>query len=168
MNPYREFVSNYARLVRDGKAFPLGGFAPLSPGALPDDAPKALIFSPHPDDECIIGGLALRLLRETGMRVVNVAVTRGSNRERQAARWQELKNACDWIGFGLEATAPGGLEKINPTTRANDQQHWVGAVKAIATALAKHQPRAVFFPHELDWNSTHIGTHLLVMDALKT
>ena len=27
----------------------------------PPDAPRALIFSPHPDDECIIGGLALRL-----------------------------------------------------------------------------------------------------------
>ena len=24
----------------------------------------------------------------------------------------------------------------------------------------------MFFPHETDWNSTHIGTHHLVMDAL--
>jgi hypothetical protein len=24
----------------------------------------------------------------------------------------------------------------------------------------------VFFPHERDWNSTHIGTHYLVVDAL--
>jgi len=102
------------------------------------------------------------------MRIINVAVTQGSNRERQAARWQELKNACDWIGFGLEATASGGLEKINLKARAQDPQHWAGAVKAIAALLAKHQPRAIFFPHELDWNSTHIGTHLVVLDALKT
>jgi LmbE family N-acetylglucosaminyl deacetylase len=37
-----------------------------------------LIFSPHPDDECIIGGLALRLLREAKWNVINVAVTLGS------------------------------------------------------------------------------------------
>ena len=41
-------------------------------------------------------------------------------------------------------------------------------MNVISTSLAKHQPRVIFFPHELDWNSTHVGTHLLVMDALKS
>ncbi|MGH7953091.1 MAG: PIG-L deacetylase family protein, partial [Limisphaerales bacterium] len=131
-------------------------------------APVALIFSPHPDDECIIGGLALRWLREAGMRVSVVAVTLGSNKKRQQPRLQELKNACDWLGFELEQTAPAGLEKINPKTRADDPVHWNNAVKIIAASLIKNQPRAIFFPHELDWNSTHIGTYFLVMDALKT
>ena len=36
----------------------------------------------------------------------------------------------------------------------------------IARILASHQPEVVFFPHEADWNSTHIGTHYLVADAL--
>lgn len=102
------------------------------------------------------------------MRVVNVAVTQGSNRNRQQARLLELKNACNWIGFGLEQTAPNGLERINPTTRINDPQHWAAAVQAITTSLTKHQPRAIFVPHELDWNSTHIGTHFLVMDSLRS
>ena len=168
MHPYQPFVAAFVRLMNDGKSLPLGGFpAPqkIQPAA---NAPTALIFSPHPDDECIIGGLALRLLREARMRVVNIAVTQGSNRERQAARWQELKNACDWIGFGLEPTAPNGLEKINPQTRQNDPRHWAGAVNLIAATLAQNQPRVIFLPHEADWNSTHIGTHFLVMDALKT
>ena len=39
-------------------------------------------------------------------------------------------------------------------------------MKIIASCLLAYRPRAVFFPHELDWNSTHIGTHFLVMDAL--
>lgn len=168
MNPYREFAASFARLVADGKSLPLGNMPRPSRPALAADAPAALIFSPHPDDECIIGGLALRLMREAGMRVINVAVTQGSNKERQSGRLQELKNACDWIGFGLEQTAPNGLEKITPKTRANEPQHWVAAVKVIAASLAKNQPRVIFFPHELDWNSSHIGTHFLVMDALKT
>jgi hypothetical protein len=107
-------------------------------------------------------------MRDAGMRVINVAVTQGSNKERQPGRLLELKNACDWIGFALEQTAPNGLEKINPKTRANDPQHWAAAVKVIAASLAANQPRAIFLPHELDWNSSHIGTHFLVLDALKT
>jgi len=168
MNPYREFVSSFARLFAEGKSLPPGGIPPRKQTAPAPNAPVALIFSPHPDDECITGGFALRLMREGGMRVVNVAVTLGSNKERQPARLRELKNACDWLGFALEQTAPNGLEKINSQTRANDPAHWKAAVKIIAALLVKHQPRAIFFPHKLDFNSAHIGTHFLVMDALKT
>jgi hypothetical protein len=81
---------------------------------------------------------------------------------------RELKNACGFLGFELEMAAPNGLEKINPETHTKNPAHWKAAVKIIAASLAKHQPRAIFFPHELDWNLTHIGTHLLVMDAMKT
>ena len=111
------------------KALPLGGIrANRFPRCQPN-AQTALIFSPHPDDECIIGGFALRLMREAGMRVINVAVTHGSNKERQPGRLQELKNACEWIGFELEQAAPNGLEKITPKTRTGDPQHWAQAVK---------------------------------------
>ena len=166
MTPYHEFVSALARLVRDGKSLPLGGFANPSRPAAVAAAPVALIFSPHPDDECIIGGLALRLQREAGFRVVNVAVTQGSNKSRQAERWEELRAACDYIGFELVATVPGGLEKIGPTTRESDRNRWQAAVEVIAAILREHAPRVILFPHDADWNSTHIGTHHLVMDAL--
>ena len=86
MNPYLRYVSELGRLIREGKQFPLGGFPKPSRAAVASDAPVALIFSPHPDDECINGGLALRLRREAGMRVVNVAVTLGSNEARRAGR----------------------------------------------------------------------------------
>ena len=36
----------------------------------------------------------------------------------------------------------------------------------IAGILAEQQPAVVFFPHDTDWNSTHIGTHHLLVDAL--
>jgi len=167
-NPYRKFVSDFSRAVAEGKSLPLGQIPANNNSPPPPSAPKVLIFSPHPDDECIIGGLALRLQRETGLRVINVAVTQGSNKERQEGRLRELKNACSWLGFELEQTAPRGLEMINPKTRANQPQHWNAAVQTIAACLTKHQPRVIFFPHEFDWNSTHIGTHFLVMDALKS
>jgi LmbE family N-acetylglucosaminyl deacetylase len=167
-NPYRKFVFEYSRAMAEGKSLPLGGIPPHGKPKPAPDAPTVLIFSPHPDDECIIGGLALRLQREAGMRAINVAVTQGSNKQRQEGRLRELKNACDWLGFELEQTGPHGLEAINPKTRANQPEHWAAAVKVIAASLSKNQPRAILFPHDLDWNSTHIGTHLLVMDALKS
>jgi len=168
MNPYLHFVSEYARFAQEGRTYQLGASAPLPRPQIAPDAPKVLLFSPHPDDEVIVGGLALRLLREAKWNVINVAVTQGSNKERQSARLQELKACCDCIGFGLEQTASNGLEKVSVTTRERDPALWAQSVRAIAALLAKHQPRLILFPHDLDWNSTHIGTHFLVMDALRS
>ena len=166
MNPYQRYVSEIARLATDGRTFPLGGFPRPARPPLAPDAPRALIFSPHPDDECIIGGLALRLMRESGMRVVNVAVTQGSNKARQAERLQELAAACDYLGFDVDNIAPDGLDNITVRTRSGDTAQWRTSVERIAAILAKQQPDVIFFPHDADWNSTHIGTHHLVMDAL--
>jgi LmbE family N-acetylglucosaminyl deacetylase len=168
MNSYHQLVAEYARLVREGKQLPLGGFPPAPRPAVPADAPKALIFAPHPDDECITGGLALRLLREARFRVVNVAVTQGSNPARQAERLVELQNACAFLGFELIQTRPNGLEHVTARTRAQSRDDWRAMIKIITDILAAQRPRVIFFPHERDWNGTHIGTHFLVADALTT
>jgi LmbE family N-acetylglucosaminyl deacetylase len=164
MHPYRAYVEEYIRLMKEGSSLPLGGMTD-SP-ASERKGPTVLIFSPHPDDECIIGALPLRLMRQCGMNVINVAVTQGSNRERQSARWEELSAACRFLGFGLVATRENGLERINPGTRQDDPEHWQKAVGIIRAILEEHRPGVVFCPHDDDWNSTHIGTHYLVMDAL--
>lgn len=166
MEPYQHYVSAIARFAREAKHVPLGGFAALPRLHLPPDAPRALIFAPHPDDECLVGGLALRLRREEGMRVMDVAVTQGSNKVRQGPRWAELSAACEYIGFELIGTRPGGLENINPGTRTHDPAQWTRSVDVIAEILTRQQPAVVFVPHDGDWNSTHIGTHYVVMDAL--
>src|SRR6266446_5053938 len=155
MNPYHRFVTESARLLHEAASYPLGGLPSLPRPEIAPDAPKALFFAPHPDDECIVGGLALRLMREARMNLVNVAVTQGSKKERQAERFRELQNACKYIGFGLIATDPNGLEKVNVKTRLQDPRHWSECVKVIADILATNQPRVIFFPHEHDWNSTH-------------
>jgi N-acetylglucosamine malate deacetylase 1 len=167
LNPYRHFVSEFARVAREGQKYPLGGFAP-SPRRNPSkNAPVAIFFSPHPDDESIGGGLALRLARECGWKVINVAVTLGSKKERRAERLKELKGACKFLGFDLLLPAPGGLERVTTATRDSDAKTWNKQVEAIAKILQQHQPKALFFPHARDWHGTHIGVHWLVMDALK-
>ena len=166
MTPYNQFVRDYMNVMSSARSLPLGGFPSLPRPALAPDAPVALIFAPHPDDECIVGALALRLLRDMKMRVIDVAVTQGSNKERQAPRFQELTNACRFLGFEVVATQPGGLEKIRPATRHDAPAHWAVAVDVIAAILRARRPKIVFAPHEADWNTAHMGTHHLVMDAL--
>jgi LmbE family N-acetylglucosaminyl deacetylase len=167
MTPYHQLVSNYARLLTEGRGFPQGTFPPAARPVLPPHAPAALFFSPHPDDECIVGGIALRLLRQAKMRLVNVAVTQGSKPERKAERFRELQNACHFLGFDLVRTAPTGLDGVSVKTREQDPARWAGHVNVIRAILEQYRPKVVLCPHDRDWNSTHIGTHFLVTDALR-
>ena len=169
MNPFRQFVSEHARLLHRGRKLPLGRPPKIpQPPRMRVDAPNVLIFSPHPDDECIVGGLAFRLLRESKWNVVNVAVTLGSKAGRRAARLRELRNACASLGFGLILPREQGLEHITLKSCRQNRTRWKAAVKIVAGILAEQRPRVIFIPDENDWHPTHIGTHFLVLDSLKT
>jgi len=167
MQNYRDFVDAVAQAVKQAGDLPLGASAPCSNPQIAEDAPEVMLMSPHPDDECIIGTLPLRLLRQNRMKVTNVAVTQGSRKDRQTARFQELQEACNCIGLQLIQTQKGGLENIKLDTRQNTPKKWWESVNVILKILQSTLPAIVFMPHADDWNSTHIGTHYLVMDALK-
>ena len=129
-------------------------------------APRCVIVSPHPDDECIGGGLPLRLTQESGWRVVTIAVTHGSNPDRQLARAEEMSAACARIGFEPLLLAERGLNRITLHTRETDPAHWAHCVNLLAEKLAALKPALVLCPHALDAQNTHIGTHHLTLDAL--
>jgi hypothetical protein len=164
----RQFAAQFQKLVKQGQSLKAGKISSGARSKIPVNAPTVLIFSPHPDDECITGGLALRLLREAKWNVVNVGVTLGSNRARQPARRRELQNACASLGFKLIVPGKRGLEHINPNARKKNPAHWRAAVKTAAGILAGQKPRVIFLPHENDVHPAHVGVHLLVLDALKT
>jgi LmbE family N-acetylglucosaminyl deacetylase len=163
VNPFKKFVSESARVFQSGTKLPLD-FKSKARSVIPRKPADVLIFSPHPDDECITGALALRLLREAKWKVTNVAVTLGSRQGRRAARLLELKNACDCLGFDLIVA---GLENINLESRKKNPAQWREAVSTIARILAAQKPRVIFLPHETDVHPAHIGTHYLVLDALR-
>ena len=116
-NPYYEYAESFKRLSELGKNLPFGEVHPPQNQVIREDSPTALILSPHPDDECIMGALPLRLMREAGFRVVTVAITLGSNLSRRKERLDELKKACDWIGFELEEMLINDTEKTTPEIR---------------------------------------------------
>ncbi|MDZ4199159.1 MAG: PIG-L family deacetylase, partial [Kiritimatiellia bacterium] len=165
-HPYRSFAQTFETALKKGRKLPLGGFSALAPAPTSRKAPLAMLLSPHPDDECIIGVLPLRLMRKAGWRALNVAVTLGSRLDRRKGRWQELRNACAFLGFDVTRVVAAGLDKINPKGRASDPENWATAVAKLAELIQKKKPRVLLFPHLRDWNGTHIGTGLLAREAL--
>jgi LmbE family N-acetylglucosaminyl deacetylase len=166
-HPYAHFVTGFVSLMDDARRMPLGASSPAPAPHLLDNAPRVLMFAPHPDDETLVGGLALRLRRELRFRVTAVAVTQGSRIDRKDERLEEMKASCHFLGFELVATPPKGLTGINPRTRAEHPDAWAEAVGRIQEIIAYHRASVLILPHEDDFNTTHIGTHHLVVDALR-
>lgn len=150
---WREHLSRFAALLGS----PPDRHAAPAPEAAPG---HCLIFAPHPDDECIVGALPLRLRQEAGWRVTNVAVTLGSHAERRESRWAELQDACAVLGFGCIRVGEQGLSDVRAGAIQADQ------VEAIAAILAVHRPALVLAPHALDDNPSHRGVHELVVQAI--
>jgi len=165
------YVRQSLRVMEAGKPIPLGPsskplVAPSGPS--PHGKPiRVVLCSPHPDDEALIGALALRLRLECGAAVTNCAITLGSNADRRAGRRRELDSACQVLGFNLViANPPWGFERVTLHNRQNQPEEWAAKVQALSQALEREEPDVVFAPHAEDFNTTHVGTHYLVMEAL--
>ena len=113
-----------------------------------------MILSPHPDDESIVGSLALRLMKENHCHVVNVAVTLGSNKERKAERVKELNDACEILDFECVYL----------------HEDWKKKEKELKSLIQKYQPKLIIAPHLKDFHPAHIKTGKLchtVVSSLK-
>jgi N-acetylglucosamine malate deacetylase 1 len=124
---------------------------PPSPLAKKSSLPlTVMILSPHPDDESIVGSLALRLLHENNAHIVNIAVTAGSNKDRQKARIQELENAC----------------KLLEMENVYLDENWKKKEKELKSLIQKYQPQIIIAPHVKDFHPAHIKTGELLKKVL--
>lgn len=156
---WREHLARFAELLGN----PPDRHALPAPEA---EAHNCLIFAPHPDDECIVGALPLRLQQEAGWHISNVAVTLGSNPARRESRWAELQDACGVLGFDCIRVGAEGLSDVRDDTAERQPRVWQLHVDTIAALLAEHRPALVLAPHALDDNPSHRGVHRLVTEAL--
>jgi len=165
------FVEGTIKAMEAGRKIPIGPsreslIAPARP-ARSGQPLKVMFCSPHPDDECLVGALPLRLRLDAGARVTNCAITLGSNLAQRPRRLRELESACRALGFALIVTNhPLGLEHVNLDNRKNKPEEWQAKVEVLRKVFEQEKPDVVMAPHAEDWNSTHIGTHYLVVDAL--
>jgi LmbE family N-acetylglucosaminyl deacetylase len=127
-----------------------------------------LLCSPHPDDEALTGALPLRLQQETGARVVNIAITLGSNEKRRSERLAELEESCSILGFeNVLVTEPLAHRQVTGLTRGQTPSSWREMVAGLCDLLKSYGPDLVLYPHGDDCHPTHVGSHALVFEALK-
>jgi len=131
---------------------------------------------------------------ESGSRVTNIAVTLGSGAAQHERRRGEVGSACRVLGFDLvipsvdgmhsrfrsrgggavtgsehaptQGKPASGLGPVNLAARQSDPTGWRQRVQRLAEIFDEEQPEVVFAPHADDFNTTHIGTHYLVTEAL--
>jgi len=168
MDSYLSFVKNFENALEAGRLLPLGKCKKTPARKPDDDADKVMVFSPHPDDECIIGILPLRLMHEAKMQIVNVAVTLGSKEERRKPRFEELKKACAFLNWKLELCGEDGFAGVSADTEEDNSALWNAYLREIAKLIKKHKPAVIFAPHKKDGNETHRGVAKLVREAVKT
>jgi N-acetylglucosamine malate deacetylase 1 len=111
-----------------------------------------MILSPHPDDESIVGSLALRLLKENNAHIVNVAVTLGSKKERQLERRKELDAACEILEMECVYL----------------NENWSKKEKELKSLVQKYSPQLIIAPHAKDFHPTHIKTGVLCKKVLSS
>lgn len=98
-----------------------------------------------------MGALALRLQSENKMKIINVAVTLGSAKERRKARRVELTKATRFL-------------KWENVVLSDD---WGKKKTQLAAMLKKHRPVLVIAPHAQDRHPAHEMTAQLLLDCLK-
>lgn len=177
MKDYLDFVKRFENLIKNAAQIKLGavgleGFSGnlknvADSAEQPPRKKRVLIFSPHPDDESMIGSLAMRLNKECDFEVVNVAVTLGSNKERREGRKSELESACRFLGWRLIICGTEGFDDIKPDTKNRNPGHWQHCVDEVLKIIKSQNPAVILAPHIGDWNKTHIGTGLLVLEAIE-
>ncbi len=172
MKNYADFVQRITENFKKASCLPLNtennifdSIVANKDGAL--KGKNVLIFAPHPDDECITGLLPLRLMLEADANVIDVAVTLGSKLGRRKERLQELSDACKYLNWGLRVCGKDGFDNVRKSTKENDSKYWEKCVDEIVSIIEEFNPVAIFAPHLDDWNATHIGTSLLISDAVE-
>jgi len=165
------YLHHVASAVAAGKEIPLGPSAP-SPTPPAADAhtrsqAKVVYCAPHPDDEAISGALALRLRLDSGAQVTNIAITLGSDKSQRPRRLRELESACQALGFNLIVPQhPHGFEQVTESNRNQHPDEWAAKVEVLREIFDRETPDVVMAPHVQDFNTAHVGTHLLVVEAL--
>ncbi len=114
-------------------------------------APKILILAPHPDDECLMSGFALRAREEWNAEVHVLSFSFGSDLSRRSARIQELKDALQVLDFKwIDPRAVGTTEKLTAAE--------------LDSAIISLQPNVILSPHLNDGHPAHQEAASLVMN----
>jgi N-acetylglucosamine malate deacetylase 1 len=167
LNPYTTYIKELADLYERSKLIEPQSHLSKTPDFNgTESAPTVLLFAPHPDDECILGACALRLMYESNTRVVVIPVSLGSAITRQIERREELNRSCSVLGFSIDHSLlliRSAHASAQPSVHLLDTAMQDGTLNC----LRRYKADYVIFPHANDYNSTHIQTSSWVSHALE-
>ncbi|MBM3261203.1 hypothetical protein FJY93_02185 [Candidatus Kaiserbacteria bacterium] len=150
MATFEGMVDKLVELKDTWPMIPLGSYEPLKLPPLRDDVRPIVIFSPHPDDEVLLGGAIALRLRHEGYPIINVAMTLGSKAEERPRRRAELKSACEFIGFDL--IIPNNENGFETDDFVNS---YSSVYLRTSNFLKKVNPSAIIVNHREDAHSSH-------------
>jgi LmbE family N-acetylglucosaminyl deacetylase len=127
-----------------------------------DDRRVALVLSPHPDDELLGCPAHLFELRDAGWRILDVALSLGSDEERQTARRRELEAACARAGFEL-VLETGLLSMGDPGAVTPDG----GAAQRVAQLAREAHAQLLVAPSPHDDHPAHERVGRLALAAMR-
>jgi LmbE family N-acetylglucosaminyl deacetylase len=128
------------------------------------NAPIALGFWAHPDDEILTGGAMIMRLLRAGYQVFNIAMTLGEPNQ-VGRRHKELQAVCDFLG--MELFIPNNAKGFYYEVRKGRLQEDWPAVNEISEIIQSLHPKIIMVHQDEDEHPDHVGTSRLVNAALK-
>lgn len=169
VNSYLDYIREFTKLLERAKELRLSNDAGVRHSfnlKAKNTSKTVILFAPHPDDECIFGGCAIRMRDECDARVVVVPVSLGSNVARKEERLSEIEIACSVLGFSLDRCLINIRRDYEKTGRSS-LRLGSNMVNGLIECLSNYKPDYIVYPHINDFNPTHILTSRWVALAAK-
>ncbi len=154
---YADYIKKISNAFMAGMSPGAAVFSKAAPLVRPEAVssnPVVLIVAPHPDDESLMGGYALRMVEEWQAKVHVLPYSYGSNLARRPARKIELENSLKILNFeNADIRTQGDLSKID--------------AERVFEVMSRIKPAIIFSPHAGDVHATHVETHFSVRTAIE-
>jgi LmbE family N-acetylglucosaminyl deacetylase len=165
------YVEQFSDLYKGGRDLPggvtSGGDSALQTLPMREGRHAVVICSSHPDDEALSGALPLRLKRED-TRILNLAMTLGSNPARQKKRKAELAASCRVLGFDCQLVhEPLGFSNLAHASATNDAPARQERIEILTSHFNREMPDLILFPHAHDGHPVHEEVHRLALAAAR-
>jgi LmbE family N-acetylglucosaminyl deacetylase len=164
------YVKQFSDLYKAGldlPGVPSSGDSVLQTLPMREGRHAVVICSSHPDDEALSGALPLRLKREE-TRILNLAMTLGSNPARQKKRKAELAASCRVLGFDCQLVhEPLGFSNLAHASATNDVPARQQRIDILTSHFNREMPDLILFPHARDGHPVHEEVYRMALAAAR-
>jgi LmbE family N-acetylglucosaminyl deacetylase len=134
---------------------------------VPRNAPKLLIFAPHPDDEAIACGGLIAHARHRGWRVHVLALSVGSCRQLHTGHTTASARLSEWEASKQAGQFDGRIAHVGASFMHMDTLPAKEIVDCAEDEIAREQPDVVVIPPLSSYDQDHRAIATACMTALR-